>query len=176
MNNTPKNKQHKYAIYAIENGLKRLKLYHKGQKQLQNFYKYCDMHKDHLEKVKVLESIDVSDIESRLIIDEFIYDSIYVIPICDYPNLYHFEMEKLKKDILNKAYIIFHSFMPITIEVESDFEPYSGIREFKTPRSMWRDYSNNDIWCYGYCLYNGIKYNLGEIKDCQQLFREYKFN
>lgn len=171
-----KTKSHENAIYAIENNLKRLKHYYREVPQKANFNKYIKYHKDYMtlknkfentplesKNYKVLREI-CNDLDSLW----FNYGSY------KFPNLYHYEVEKIRELISaekRNIYDVLPSYEFYVTGSNRTVNDSDGTKTFKTAYDMWRTFkSYHDLDTTAKIVYDGKVYFPCDREDCISIF------
>lgn len=178
-NNKYSNKQLKYDDYAKENGLKRLKMYHKDQKQWNNFKMYIEHHQ-HIEKLKGILSDNFdnyNNYKNRNELDKILYTQVLYRHNGDYPNLYYYEIVKLKEEFDKFLSEYKNKLNKITLTTECDSKFYNGeTRDYISPRNLYHhiEFHSEGLGLTEiYIIINNNKFNLVNYKNCEYIFENW---
>lgn len=171
-------KVHENAIYAIKNNLKRLKYFHKDVDQTGNFNDYIEYHKRYNFLKQSFESTPKEDIHNEKL--RRIHYTLNLLWSANdnynFPNLYHYAVEDIKKLIwIEKDKILddLPSYEFNVTDSNKTVNDNDGLKIFKTSQSMWSAFkSYHDIDSTAKIIFEDVVYFPSNRDDCITIFNK----
>lgn len=179
MEEKKKSKSHENAIYAINNNLKRLKKYYQEVSQVSNFNKYIGLHKEYVQiKNEIDEFLKVSRTNKELRSFYYEKNKSTTLSVASYkfPNLYHYAVLEVKKDIEAEREKINKKMKLYSVELAGTNKTVSndGTVYFKTVEGLFNSCHSaygGDIDFDAYFIFQGEKYHPSKVEDCLRYFK-----
>lgn len=174
-----KTKSHENAIYAIKHNLKRLTKYYKEVSQVSNFNKYIALHKEYVQirnEIDEFLKVDRTSKELRNFYYKKEKSTKANSASYSFPNLYHYAVIELKKDI-EAEYEKVNKKIPLySVELFGTNKTVSndGAIRFKTAEGL--HYSchsrySGDTDFGAYFIFRGERYYPSNKEDCYKYFK-----